>query len=151
MVINKSLSFDDLFLGNEEDQHYQEPTQVDMDVELISSFDMCGSCVHFQYYQGEAGFCDIAENNCICTNPKAMIDIWDNKCKKWTVSPRLIEDIKRSASGFTCPYCERVSDLRPIAKTETEFVERNGDTCYVWDEVHKCTRCNNLYVLENGT
>lgn len=150
-MVKSPISLDDVFLGDEEEQNYREPTQGDLDDELISYLACCGSCVHFEYFHGEAGFCDIAENNCICVNPNAMIDIWDNKCEKWSIDPRIIEDIKRSTSGFTCPFCEMVTDLRQLAKTETEFVERNGDMCYAWEELHKCKRCGNFYILENGT
>lgn len=47
----------------------------------------CGSCLNFSPFISEAGFCKIDNCNCICNNPKAMIDIWDNKCGKWIVNP----------------------------------------------------------------
>jgi len=46
----------------------------------------CGSCLNFISFMGEAGFCQIAECNCLCKNPKAMIDMFDNKCDKWTIN-----------------------------------------------------------------
>jgi hypothetical protein len=50
----------------------------------------CGSCLYFITFRAEAGFCELAECNCICRNPKAMIDIWDNKCEKWVINPDII-------------------------------------------------------------
>lgn len=148
--MGNQLNFlDDLFLGTDEDQHYHEPTLQELNDEFKHLIITCGSCIHFEYFHGETGFCAIAEDNCVCNNPYAMIDIWDNKCDKWILNPREIEGIKRSASGFTCPYCERVSNLKPIVKGEIEFSDFEGT--YSWDEVHECTRCENLYVIQNGT
>ena len=47
----------------------------------------CGSCLNFQPFMAEAGFCKIAECNCLCKNPKAMIDMWDDRCEEWIVNP----------------------------------------------------------------
>ena len=46
----------------------------------------CGSCLNFSSFYAEAGFCKIADCNCVCKNPKAMIDMFDEKCEKWVVS-----------------------------------------------------------------
>lgn len=43
----------------------------------------CGSCSNFISFMAESGFCKIAECNCVCKNPKAMIDMFDKKCDKW--------------------------------------------------------------------
>jgi hypothetical protein len=140
----------DLFLSlGDEPQEYTEPTLKDHNNEFKTAMTLCISCLHFNYFMAEAGFCEIAENNCICTNPAAMINMWDNKCDQWILNPREIEEIKRSISGFTCPYCEQVSNLKPIVRGEMEFTDFEGT--YSWDEVHECTRCENLYVLQNGT
>lgn len=53
---------------------------------------VCGSCSNFLPFISESGFCKISECNCICKNPKAMIDMWDNKCNNWENS-NLIKDI----------------------------------------------------------
>ncbi len=47
----------------------------------------CGSCLNFQPFMAEAGFCKIAECNCLCKNQKAMIDMWDDRCEEWIVNP----------------------------------------------------------------
>jgi hypothetical protein len=47
----------------------------------------CGSCLNFIHFMAEAGFCKIAECNCVCKNPKAMIDMFDDKCDKWIINP----------------------------------------------------------------
>lgn len=49
----------------------------------------CGSCIHFASFMAEAGFCKLAECNCVCKNPKAMIDIWTDKCEKWEINPKI--------------------------------------------------------------
>lgn len=43
---------------------------------------VCGSCNNFLPFHAEAGFCNIAEDNCICKNPHAMINMFDPKCEK---------------------------------------------------------------------
>ncbi len=140
----------DLFLTLEcKSQEYVEPTPKDFSDEFKSIIAVCGSCANFVFFMAEAGFCGIAEDNCLCSNPKAMIDMWDKKCDEWTLNPRELEEIVDSISGFTCPYCEQVSEMRPIAKTKVEFLEDQGT--YEWDEVHECKRCNNLYIIKNGT
>jgi len=148
--MGNQLNFlDDLFLGTDEDQCYRESTLQELNDEFKHLINTCGSCIHFEYFHGEAGFCAVAEDNCVCNNPLAMIDIWDKKCVNYFIKPLIVEDIMKSVTNFTCPYCERVSDLKPLARTEIEFSDSEGT--YSWDEVHECTRCKNLYILQNGT
>lgn len=143
----------DLFLGlNEfEPQEYTEPTLKDYNDEFKNCITTCGSCANFVHFAGEAGYCSVAENNCICVNPCAMIDIWDNKCDKWEIDPRMMEDLMRAISGYTCPYCEQVSEMKPLVRTLPELIERSGEPYFEWDEIHECSRCSNLYILRNGT
>ena len=61
----------------------REYTEEDRKKETEMFNQHCGSCVYFSSFYAEAGFCAIAKNNCICKNPKAIIDIWDKKCDKW--------------------------------------------------------------------
>lgn len=109
----------------------------------------CGSCINFKHFMGEAGFCSIAEHNCVCMDPCVMIDMWDTKCDKWSGKSNLFEDIETSITGCTCPYCDYISESNPIIRGEVEFDDFEGT--YFWDEVHECSRCGNLYRLENGT
>jgi hypothetical protein len=46
----------------------------------------CGSCKNFLSIMAEAGICKLNENGCICKNPKAFIDMFDDKCEKWEIS-----------------------------------------------------------------
>jgi len=46
----------------------------------------CISCNKFISIMGEAGLCKLNDNNCICKNPKAFIDMFDAKCDKWEIS-----------------------------------------------------------------
>lgn len=117
--------------------------------ELKGYITTCGSCINFKHFAGEAGFCGIADYNCVCKNPKAIIDMWDSKCEKWVINPKLISDIEISITGCTCPYCDYISESNPIIRGELEFDDFNGT--YSWDEVHECSHCGNLYRLENGT
>jgi hypothetical protein len=75
-------------------QKWHEPTQEEIELNKIElqkeyegGLECCLSCDNFIYFMAEAGFCKIVECNCICKNPKAMIDIWDKKCDKWIKSP----------------------------------------------------------------
>lgn len=115
--------------------------------EFLNYFTNCGSCAHFEPFRGEAGFCAVEENNCLCIDPNAMIDIWDNRCIKWAVDPRLIEDITESSTGCSCPFCGAAA-LEPVAKTVPELVE-SPVKFYTWTEVHHCSNCKDLYVLNN--
>lgn len=54
--------------------------------ELDGFMQVCGSCENFISYMAESGFCLISKCNCICKNPSAMIDMWDNKCEKWILN-----------------------------------------------------------------
>jgi hypothetical protein len=61
-------------------------TEEDRKQETEAFMKCCGSCINFASYMATAGFCKIAECNCICKNPKAMIDMFDTKCDKWVVN-----------------------------------------------------------------
>jgi len=50
----------------------------------------CGSCLNFAAFMAEAGFCKIEKCNCLCKNPKAMIDMWNDKCDKWVANPNCL-------------------------------------------------------------
>lgn len=63
-------------------QSHLEYTKEDERLETEAFNKVCGSCTHFISLMGEAGLCSIAENNCLCKNPKVMIDMWNNKCEK---------------------------------------------------------------------
>ena len=52
---------------------------------------ICGSCDNFFTFIASAGFYKLAKSNCLCRNPKAMIDMWDKKCNKWIINPRYLE------------------------------------------------------------
>lgn len=47
----------------------------------------CGSCINFASFHATAGLCKIASCNCVYKNPKAMIDMFDNKCSSWVLDP----------------------------------------------------------------
>jgi len=51
--------------------------------------EVCGSCLNFESFIAESGFCKIAECNCVCKNPKSMIDMWDKKCVEWVENPEI--------------------------------------------------------------
>ena len=74
-----------------EQRGYTEEELLYQQQELIKEHQMwltcCGSCINFMHYMAEAGFCKMAECNCVCKNPKAMISIWDDKCEKWEINP----------------------------------------------------------------
>lgn len=56
-------------------------------LEYVSFLKNCGSCLNFIPFIAESGLCKIAESNCICKNPKAMINIWNDRCEKWILDP----------------------------------------------------------------
>jgi hypothetical protein len=59
--------------------------------------------------------------------------------------------VVESKSGFSCPKCNAVcSDYTFMTQTEAVFKEV-PDPHYSWDETHKCTNCDTLYFLHNGT
>lgn len=59
--------------------------------------------------------------------------------------------INESISGYTCPFCGKVSSEESfIIKSETEF-KNYPDPHYEWDEIHKCSDCKTLYLIHNGT
>jgi hypothetical protein len=75
-------------------QSWHEPTQeeieqnkIELQKEYESGLECCLSCDNFISFMAEAGFCKVAECNCICKNPKAMIDMWNKRCDKWILSP----------------------------------------------------------------
>ena len=65
-----------------------ENEMIEIETEMFNT--CCGSCSHFQSLMGEAGMCELNENNCLCKNPKAMIDMWNDKCEKWEAEPARI-------------------------------------------------------------
>lgn len=65
-------------------------TEDDRQKENEAFMQCCGSCINFDSYMATAGFCRISDNNCICKNPKAMIDMFDEKCDKWALNPEHI-------------------------------------------------------------
>jgi len=65
-------------------------TEEDRRQETEAFMQCCGTCLNFASYMTTAGFCKIAECNCICKNPKAMIDMFDPKCDKWILNPKEI-------------------------------------------------------------
>jgi hypothetical protein len=60
-----------------------EKEEIIKETEMLNT--CCGSCIHFQSLMGESGMCALNKNNCLCKNPKAMIDMFDNKCDKWVM------------------------------------------------------------------
>mgnify|MGYP003613682509 CR=1 FL=1 len=60
---------------------YPEYTEEDRFKETEAFKQVCGSCINFSSYLAEAGFCKL--NNLKLCDPKAMIDLWDNRCDKW--------------------------------------------------------------------
>ena len=73
-----NLEIDDFFsvYGN-----IPEYTEEDRLAEEAAFKLCCGSCENFISYHAEAGFCKISElKPC---DPKAMIDMFDLKCKEW--------------------------------------------------------------------
>lgn len=54
--------------------------------EKESFLNNCGSCLKFVPFMESAGFCDIAECNCLCKNPKVIIDMFDDKCDNWAIN-----------------------------------------------------------------
>jgi hypothetical protein len=56
-----------------------------------------------------------------------------------------------SVTGYSCPNCGAICcDKTFISKTEIEFNEFPNPH-YNWDEIHKCQKCETLYLLHNGT
>ena len=56
-----------------------------------------------------------------------------------------------STTGYSCPNCGAVyTDKTLISKTETIF-EDSPHPHYSWDEIHKCQKCDTIYLLHNGT
>ena len=57
---------------------------------------------------------------------------------------------------FKCPNCGKYCDLMHnvtgsfISKTEAEFCYES-DPHYRWEEKHKCTSCETLFTVTNGT
>lgn len=68
-------------------EEYPEYTEEDLRKETEAFKTVCGSCDYFIQYMGEAGFCELAECNCLCENPNVMIDMWDKKCSRWIANP----------------------------------------------------------------
>lgn len=60
-----------------------EYTEEDRKKENEFFLTVCGSCLHFSSFIAESGFCRMAKNNCVCQNPKSMIDMFNPKCEKW--------------------------------------------------------------------
>lgn len=59
--------------------------------------------------------------------------------------------IIESKTGYSCPNCGSIcSDKTFITKTETIF-EQYPNPHYAWDEIHKCNKCETMYLLHNGT
>lgn len=62
---------------------YPEYTEEDRIKETEMFNNCCGSCLNFNNYLASAGFCKISKLN-VC-DPKAMIDMFDNKCNNWII------------------------------------------------------------------
>lgn len=56
-----------------------------------------------------------------------------------------------SLTNYTCPKCNEIaSDESFVSRGEIQFNEY-PDPNYSWDEIHKCLKCDTLYLLNNGT
>jgi hypothetical protein len=73
-----------------DDKKQDIPKINNLQEERNNFLEKCGSCLNFKFFMAEAGFCKISECNCICKNPKAMIDMWDDKCNKWIINPEYL-------------------------------------------------------------
>jgi predicted RNA-binding Zn-ribbon protein involved in translation (DUF1610 family) len=57
--------------------------------------------------------------------------------------------ILKSVTGYSCPNCGAIcSDHSFVSATKKEM---NHNYNYSWTETHKCTKCETIYTLENGT
>ena len=59
--------------------------------------------------------------------------------------------LPESTSGYSCPNCGCVCSEHSLqSKTEPIFKEL-PDPHYFWKETHKCTKCETIYTINNGT
>ena len=82
---NEFLQFLEEFVDNQKELTPEEE-EAERKREYEWFLTTCGSCKNFFSLMGEAGMCKLGDNNCLCENPKAMIDMFDHKCEKWEIS-----------------------------------------------------------------
>lgn len=56
------------------------------------------------------------------------------------------------SSPYDCPNCgqSNLDERSFVSKTETELVYEPSPH-YIWEETHKCIKCETLYTYKNGT
>ena len=64
----------------------------------------------------------------------------------------LLNSVEESLTGYSCPNCNErcCGDETMISKSRITFKE-SPDPHYSWYEIHKCQKCETLYLLHNGT
>lgn len=63
----------------------------------------------------------------------------------------LLNSVEESLNGYSCPKCNESSSDETITSKSKIIYKQFPDPHYSWYEIHKCQKCETLYLLHNGT